>query len=78
MPNPTNGNLKYIITTTIAVVIAVGSALALVVEYESPVAKRVAIESVVKDKLQPLEKDIKYMREDISEIKALIKELPKK
>ena len=75
MPPSTNGNLKYIITTTIAVVVAVGMAVTFIVGYESPMAKTTAIEKVVDTKLGPLEVDLQYMRRDIREIKEIVKEL---
>lgn len=77
MPNPTNGNLKYIITTTIAVVMAVGMALAYMANYESVDHRRISIEAVVEDKLDPIEVDLRYIRRDIGEIKAALKDMEK-
>ena len=76
MPNPiTNGNLKYIVTMTISIVVAVGMAVTFIVGYESSAEKTACIEKVVETKLAPIEVELRYMRSDIREIKEIVKDL---
>ena len=79
---PLNGNLKWIVTTIVACVLAVASATAFIVNHvgdtgihQTPAQKELATEDTIQESLKPMEVDIRYIRRDIQEIKAAILEL---
>ena len=82
MANGTDGNLKWMVTTAIACIIAVTSATAFVVNHvsdtgihQTPLQKKEAVQDTVDEKLAPIEVDIRYIRRDLEDIKQSIKEL---